>query len=188
MISKYKWRLNNPEKRTLHRRRCKVKQVLRKRGFLPPLGEELNEEHKKIYDQINNYDYTFWDSVKKNKKPGKVHNGGIQKNSKKYKHRSNEELLWIRVRDSAKNKEMEFNIDVNDIIIPTYCPLLNIKLTFNYLESKDSYYTLDRIDSSKGYVKGNVQVLSYKANTMKNSATKQELLIFAKNIINLLKS
>jgi hypothetical protein len=43
--------------------------------------------------------------------------------------------------------------------------------------------SLDRIDSTKGYVKGNIQVLSHKANTMKNSASPKQLLRFANWII-----
>jgi hypothetical protein len=38
-----------------------------------------------------------------------------------------------------------------------------------------SSYSLDRIDSDKGYVKGNVQVISYRANMLKSNASIEEL-------------
>jgi hypothetical protein len=48
-----------------------------------------------------------------------------------------------------------------------------------------NYYTGDRIDSSKGLVKGNLQVISMRANKMKNKATENELLQFATNALKL---
>lgn len=83
--------------------------------------------------------------------------------------------LYTRSRARAQSEGMDFNITQEDIIVPDICPIL--KTPFEY----KTYYTasLDRIDSLKGYVKGNIQVLSHKANAMKNSATDSELLMFA---------
>jgi hypothetical protein len=77
---------------------------------------------------------------------------------------------------------------VDDIVIPERCPLLDIPLSTDPKDKDEpNYYTGDRIDSSKGMVKGNIQVISLRANKMKNKATELELLTFATNGLKLLK-
>ena len=88
--------------------------------------------------------------------------------------------IWRRIKDTAKQRGLEFDLTEEDIIIPTHCPLLNIPLDFN--GSRYNSPSLDRIDNTKGYVKGNVWVISELANRMKNGATIEQLLTFAKNI------
>ena len=61
------------------------------------------------------------------------------------------------------------------------CPLLNIPIDWKSPYKHPSTPSLDRIDSSKGYIKGNVQWVSFRANTIKNDATPEELLILAQN-------
>jgi hypothetical protein len=46
----------------------------------------------------------------------------------------------------------------------------------------DNSYSLDRIDSNKGYVKGNVWVISRRANVIKNNATLEELELLTNNL------
>ena len=84
-------------------------------------------------------------------------------------------MMLDRSKSRAKRKGFEHSIELSDIVIPTHCPLLGIPL-FKGIESVcPNSPTLDRIDSSQGYVKGNVWVISYKANTIKNNATVEEL-------------
>lgn len=87
--------------------------------------------------------------------------------------------LYTRARNRTRKVELDCTILPEDIIVPDVCPVL--KTPFEY----GTYYTasLDRIDSTKGYIKGNVQVMSHKANAMKNSATKEELIEFAKWVL-----
>ena len=42
--------------------------------------------------------------------------------------------------------------------------------------------SLDRIDGAKGYVKGNVRVISHRANMLKNDATIEELELVLKDL------
>ena len=94
-----------------------------------------------------------------------------------------EEYMLRRARKRAEKYGYEFNLELSDIIIPEICPILEVPLV---LGTKDDYeYTpsIDRIDNSKGYVKGNIQIISKKANSMKNSATIEELTKFCKNVL-----
>lgn len=91
--------------------------------------------------------------------------------------------MWKAAKSRAEKKELEFNIEESDIIIPETCPLLGIKLEFGTKVNYDASPSLDRIDNIKGYIKGNIWVISKKANTMKNSASLQELQTFCKNIL-----
>jgi hypothetical protein len=82
----------------------------------------------------------------------------------------------------ARLRNVEFSINKNDIELPTHCPILGIKLEYNQgtgAGGKDNSYSLDRIDPTKGYILGNIWVISHKANSMKFTANKEELLLFA---------
>lgn len=87
--------------------------------------------------------------------------------------------LLRAAKSRAKKANLEFNIKVEDIILPEYCPVLKVKLTSGEAFSGDPYApSLDRIDNSKGYIEGNVEVISLRANRMKNCASFEELKNF----------
>jgi hypothetical protein len=86
-----------------------------------------------------------------------------------------------RAKSRAKDRGLDFNITLDDVVIPPVCPVLGIPLQAHTGRSgayKDSP-SLDRIDNNKGYVTGNVQVISQLANAMKGAATIAELHSFA---------
>jgi len=85
-------------------------------------------------------------------------------------------------RHRAKKRGLPFNLDISDIVLPEKCPILKLPLKLNMgtgAGGRNDSYSLDRIIPSLGYVKGNVQVISHKANSMKYSASPEELLLFA---------
>ena len=86
--------------------------------------------------------------------------------------------LYRSAKKRALQKGLEFNIELRDIHIPKKCPILKVPLICSTRYSP----SIDRIYPDKGYVKGNIAIISTLANSMKANATPQELLIFAKNI------
>lgn len=89
--------------------------------------------------------------------------------------------LLYAARKRAKQNGLECTITVDDIVIPDICPALGIKLEARIgagrqnREDIGNSPSLDRIDNSKGYIPGNVAVISLRANMIKTDATAAEL-------------
>lgn len=75
----------------------------------------------------------------------------------------------------AKDKGLEFSLTEEDILIPEFCPVTGLKLQRHEKCLRWDSPSLDRIDNSKGYVKGNVAVISNKANMLKKNSTIEEV-------------
>ncbi|MCJ7557242.1 MAG: hypothetical protein MUP90_10065 [Gammaproteobacteria bacterium] len=96
------------------------------------------------------------------------------------KHTDYQSKMLYRAKAAARHAGREFNLEPEDIVIPSHCPVLGIELfvTINW-EVRNTWHhpntpSLDRVDNSKGYVKGNVQVISMRANQLKSGATLEE--------------
>ena len=76
-----------------------------------------------------------------------------------------EKKILNRAKSRAIKKGLDFNIDLSDIVIPEICPILGTPIDTP---------SIDRIDSSKGYVKGNVMICSNRANVLKNNGSLDE--------------
>lgn len=87
-------------------------------------------------------------------------------------------------KSRAKKHNLPFDISLEDIIIPEVCPVFGLKLEKSLQKAGDNSPSLDRITPELGYVKGNIQVISYKANVVKNNLTKEQLLKFATWVLN----
>lgn len=107
-----------------------------------------------------------------------------EKEQRRTSHRNTiKHVLWHRAYVRAKKFGYPFNITEDDIVIPEICPILEVPFVFGTKGNYEYTPSLDRIVNELGYVKGNIQVISKKANSMKNSATTEELITFCKNIL-----
>lgn len=147
-------------------KKCAVERVLR-----CPNREEtvLKANINKKIRRLNNLEY----------------DNRLKTHSRKYEQseRGIRKTLLNNARKRASMYNLEYNLDIEDIILPEECPILKHKFERGKPGGSKYSYSLDRIDPTKGYIKGNVQVISRLANAMKNDATAEELKLFAEYIL-----
>lgn len=107
----------------------------------------------------------------------------IREKGKEYYRRKLKNRLLNAAKARARKFQMDFDISLDDFVLPAKCPLLGIEMKVNKGRHsvKNDSFSLDRIDSSKGYVKGNVWVISMLANNIKNNATLEDVQKLAEN-------
>lgn len=98
------------------------------------------------------------------------------------KERDIRKYLYNSAKVRAKQRNEEFSITIEDIVVPDVCPIFGIPLEYHREIKQDNSYSLDRIDSNKGYIKGNVWVISLRANRIKNDSTPEELRLIADKV------
>lgn len=93
-------------------------------------------------------------------------------------------IILAICKQKALRKNIEFSLSEEDFTFPETCPYLGVLLTYTRGEGRQATnYSIDRIDSSKGYISGNIQIISDLANRMKQNATPEQLVAFAKNVL-----
>ena len=84
-------------------------------------------------------------------------------------------VALIRCRKAAKQQGLAFDLEESDIVVPTHCPVFGTPFVITTGKRTDATPSVDRIIPALGYVKGNVIVVSWRANRIKNDATPAEL-------------
>lgn len=83
--------------------------------------------------------------------------------------------LLNRVKIKATREKREFNLTREDIVIPAVCPILLIPIRLNDERMNKNSVSIDRVDNSKGYIKGNVKLISLRANAHKSDMSKEDI-------------
>lgn len=92
--------------------------------------------------------------------------------------------MLCEAKSRAKTKGIEFSITEEDVKWNDVCPVLGIPITYQRGKGRggdDCSPSLDRIDNTKGYVQGNVRIISNRTNKLKNTMTRQECELILKN-------
>lgn len=95
-------------------------------------------------------------------------------NTKPRAARRADKALLYRAKNRAKQLGVPFALTLDDVEIPSHCPVLGLKLQLGLRQMIDASPSLDRLIPERGYVPGNVFVISQRANFIKNIGTAEE--------------
>lgn len=84
-------------------------------------------------------------------------------------------VMLQTAKKRAREQSLPFDLTEDDIFIPEHCPVLGIPLRpASGRGFHPSSPTLDRLVPELGYVRGNVAVISCRANILKSNGTAEE--------------
>ena len=162
----------NPSTSDGIRSSCKKCEAKRREQWLKNGGEEKNRQ--------------YWKNGGKEKKQSYIKANPVKKITN---------TLVSGARHRAKDKNIPFDIDLDYVRsmvgenaeLASHCPVFGIPLNWSCLRGNGNgplpnSPSLDRIDPERGYVKNNVWIISFRANTIKNNATHEELKLVTKAV------
>ena len=88
-------------------------------------------------------------------------------------------------RDNAKRAGIPFNIEFGELVFPNVCPVLGIPIDYFSDGRSENSPSFDRIKLDLGYVSGNVVIMSWRANRIKNDGTAEEHKLIAQYLSNM---
>lgn len=109
----------------------------------------------------------------------------VYANHSDYRAKNKIKVLLAQIKSRAGRSGIPFDIEESDFPVwPLFCPLLGIPLDYQAKGkiSKPNGISIDRKIPKLGYVKGNVMIISWRANKLKNDATLDEIQLLAKNL------
>jgi len=108
-------------------------------------------------------------SQEKSRRAYRTHKSSYQERYKKNPAKK----LYQNIKTRSKKNNVPFNIDLEDIVIPKICPVLGIEII--PFDNSDHSPSIDKLIPELGYTKGNINVISKRANMIKSNATLEEL-------------
>lgn len=103
--------------------------------------------------------------------------------------RSQKMRMLSAARHRAERDGLPFNLTIEDLHIPDVCPALGVELLLGGgMSERDQAPSLDKILPALGYTKGNIVIVSVRANRAKNDLAIHELQALASFYTNLVSS
>lgn len=179
-----RWREKNPNysknyrKANIEKMKVLEKKVREKRTALYKEYYQTNIEQRKKYDkQYRKENATILHN--QNKIYRKANPEIFKAGNAKWKKMHPIQKLLVPAKYRSTKKNIPYDIIDTDIFMPTHCPILGLELNYQGSKRGPNAASLDRIIPSLGYVKGNVEVISWRANRIKSDATPKELKLLA---------
>lgn len=137
-------------------------------GTTPECRAARKVEYRKMFPE---------DSERVNARQRAYYSEDVKERIARWNREHPEVKALTRARQRAKKKGVPFSLTKQDIPpIPEVCPVLGIPLRSTKTRGGDGNSpALDRIKPALGYVPGNIQWISAKANMIKSDATSDEL-------------
>lgn len=157
----------------------------------------LKKNHSEFWKQKSNRDGLFGEckecSSKRNLKwtdKNRVYvNKKVKTSTRKRRLHNPKIALFYGAKNRAKRKGIPFSLNPDEFIVPDICPVLGMPMKSKSGTCPDRKMggvwhddspSLDRIDSSLGYINGNVVIVSLRANRLKSNASITELKAIVK--------
>jgi hypothetical protein len=102
-----------------------------------------------------------------------------EKRRRMYNNRLEKSLLY-----TSRRRGWAHNISLEDVCIPDRCPVYGIRLDRHAPPGAPNRPSIDRVDNTLGYVKGNVRIISWAANKDKHDLTECKLRLLLNYVEN----
>ena len=143
-----------------------------KRGHLAPrVKNRTCAQCLKEYRKSRNH----FSDLPSNKKWRQENKNHLNFQRREYNAKNIERTMVNSAKRTAKKIGVPFNLTIDDIFIPEFCPVLGIKLIRTRIQRNDATPSIDRIIPKKGYIRENIMIISMRANRIKTDATFEEL-------------
>jgi hypothetical protein len=117
------------------------------------------------------------------KDTGKVYRERTKERSKAWREDNKDKLYFLSIKGRATKKGFDFDLEESDLNSVVRCPVFGVELIRSVGKPSWNSSSVDRKDNAKGYVKGNIEIMSYLANSMKRNATDEQLILFAQWVL-----